>query len=99
MRLEQTMKLRHFLLCGALAMIGAGAMAQSGTPTGTPAAVAAKVQLRGDANDIVIPEMRIVRRNDVMVVQADMKWALATVQTLGKDVTVQPGDQIVSRLE
>jgi uncharacterized protein YcfL len=73
MRLEQTMKLRHFLLCGALAMIGAGAMAQSGTPTGTPAAVAAKVQLRGEANDIVIPEMRIVRRNDVMVVQADMK--------------------------
>lgn len=67
------MKLRHFLLCGALAMIGAGAMAQSGTPTGTPAAVAAKVQLRGEANDIVIPEMRIVRRNDVMVVQADMK--------------------------
>ena len=67
------MKLRHFLLCGALAMVGAGAMAQSGTPTGTPAAVAAKVQLRGDANDIVIPEMRIVRRNDVMVVQADMK--------------------------
>ena len=67
------MKLRNILLPLALALTVGTVMAQSGTPTGTPAAVAAKIQLRGDANDLVIPEIRIVRRNDVMVVQADMK--------------------------
>lgn len=39
---------------------------------GTPAGVALKVALRGDANGIKIPEMRIVRRNDVLIIQADM---------------------------
>lgn len=67
------MKLRNLLLPIAFSLVTGAALAQSGTPTGTPAAVAAKIQLRGDANDIVIPEIRIVRRNDVMVVQADMK--------------------------
>lgn len=67
------MKLRKVLLPFVFALMAGGVMAQTGTPTGTPAAVAAKIQLRGDANDLVIPEIRIVRRNDVMVVQADMK--------------------------
>lgn len=67
------MKLRNLLLPIAFSLVTGVVLAQSGTPTGTPAAVAAKIQLRGDANDIVIPEIRIVRRNDVMVVQADMK--------------------------
>ncbi len=67
------MKLWSILPPLAFAMMAGVVMAQSGTPTGTPAAVAAKIQLRGDANEIVIPEIRIVRRNDVMVVQADMK--------------------------
>jgi uncharacterized protein YcfL len=39
---------------------------------GTPTAVAQKVALRGDAGGIKIPEMRIVRRNDILVVQADL---------------------------
>ena len=57
------------------------------------------------SNDRVAKNMKfaVVRNNaflcNLVVVQADMKWALATVQTLGKDVSVQPGDQIVSRLE
>ncbi len=67
------MKLWSILPPLAFTLMAGAAMAQSGTPTGTPAAVAAKIQLRGDANEIVIPEIRIVRRNDVMVVQADMK--------------------------
>jgi len=37
----------------------------------TPPAVAAKVALRGPAQGIAITEMRLVRRNDVLVVQAD----------------------------
>ena len=39
---------------------------------GTPAAVALKVALRGDANGIKIPEMRVVRRNDILIIQADL---------------------------
>ena len=35
-------------------------------------AVAAKVALRGEANSIAVREMRIVRKNDILVVQADM---------------------------
>lgn len=39
---------------------------------GTPSNVAAKVALRGDANGVRIPEMRVVRRNDILIVQADL---------------------------
>lgn len=67
------MKLGTLLLPIAFSLVTGAAIAQTGVPTGTPAAVAAKIQLRGEANDIVVPEIRIVRRNDVMVVQADMK--------------------------
>ena len=38
----------------------------------TPAKVAAKITLRGDANSVQIPEMRVVRRNDILSVQADL---------------------------
>ncbi len=38
----------------------------------TPIAVAGKVALRGEANNIAVREVRIVRKNDVLVVQADM---------------------------
>jgi len=39
---------------------------------GTSAAVASKVMLRGDANGIRIPEIRAVRRNDILIVQTDL---------------------------
>jgi uncharacterized protein YcfL len=38
----------------------------------TPLAGAGKVALRGEANGIAVREIRIVRKNDVLVVQADM---------------------------
>lgn len=38
----------------------------------TPLAVAAKVQLRGDAMSVRLPEIRMVRRNDILIVQADL---------------------------
>lgn len=47
------------------------AQAQMHDPA-TPIAVAGKVALRGEANNIAIREIRIVRKNDVLVVQADM---------------------------
>ena len=39
---------------------------------GTPLTVAGKVSLRGDAMSVRLPEMRVVRRNDILIVQADM---------------------------
>lgn len=38
----------------------------------TPAAIAAKLALRGDAFGIKVSEMRIIRKNDILVVQADL---------------------------
>lgn len=53
-----------------LALSGA-VQAQMHDPA-TPLAVAGKVALRGEANGIAVREIRIVRKNDVLVVQADM---------------------------
>ncbi|MGP1630035.1 MAG: YcfL family protein [Giesbergeria sp.] len=53
-----------------LALSGA-VQAQMHDPA-TPIAVASKVALRGEAHNIAVREIRIVRKNDVLVVQADM---------------------------
>ena len=52
------------------ALVGC-AQAQQHDPA-TPLAVASKVALRGDAHGIAVREMRLVRKNDILVVQADM---------------------------
>lgn len=49
---------------------------------GTSPAIAAKVALRGDANGVRIPEMRVVRRNDILIVQADLTNLGNTDRTL-----------------
>ena len=49
---------------------------------GTSPAVAAKVALRGDANGVRIPEIRVVRRNDILMVQADLANMGNTDRTL-----------------
>jgi len=60
------------IVCAALTlMLASGASAQQHDPA-TPLAVASKVALRGEANGIAVREMRIVRKNDILVVQADM---------------------------
>lgn len=55
----------------ALLALAGGASAQQHDPA-TPLAVASKIALRGEANEIAVREMRIVRKNDILVVQADM---------------------------
>jgi FtsZ-binding cell division protein ZapB len=56
-------------------------------------------------NDRVAKNMKfaVIRNNaficNLVVEQVDMKWSLAAVNTLGKNVAVQPGDLILSRLE
>ena len=58
-------------VCAALLTFATAAGAQLHDPA-TPLAVAGKVALRGEANSIAVREMRIVRKNDILVVQADM---------------------------
>ena len=58
-------------LCTAILTLAGGAQAQQHDPA-TPVAVASKVALRGEANNIAVREIRIVRKNDVLVVQADL---------------------------
>ncbi|HSV51708.1 MAG TPA: YcfL family protein [Burkholderiaceae bacterium] len=55
----------------AIALGAVAAHAQNHDPA-TPPAVAAKIALRGEASGIAVREMRFVRRNDVLVVQADL---------------------------
>jgi uncharacterized protein YcfL len=63
--------LARALCVASLAFAAIGASAQTHDPS-TPPAVANKVALRGDAKGLAIAEMRIVRRNDILSVQADM---------------------------
>ena len=58
-------------LCTAALALAGGAQAQQHDPA-TPLAVAAKVALRGEANNIAVREMRLVRKNDILIVQADL---------------------------
>ena len=55
----------------ALVALAGGVSAQQHDPA-TPLAVATKVALRGEANSIAVREMRIVRKNDILLEQADM---------------------------
>ena len=55
----------------ALVALAGGVNAQQHDPA-TPLAVASKVALRGEANSIAVREMRLVRKNDILVAQADM---------------------------
>ena len=71
MRNRFTLAAAPALVCAALITLASGASAQQHDPA-TPLAVASKVALRGEANGIAVREMRIVRKNDILVVQADM---------------------------
>lgn len=56
----------------ALALLFGQAPARAGDDETSPA-IAAKLDLRGSAKGIKVAEMRITRRNDTLVVQADLR--------------------------
>lgn len=64
------MKLARQILLFFVALWAVAAQAQQ--YPWTPPAVEAKLALRSDPNGIVVPEMRVVRRNDILIVQADL---------------------------
>ena len=68
-------------LCAACVGLASAAGAQQHDPA-TPAAVAAKVALRGEANGIAVREMRLVRKNDILSVQADLSSSVRSDRTL-----------------
>ena len=68
-----TSVLSHALrLAGAAALLALAGTASAQHDPATPLAVTSKVALRGDANGIAVREMRLVRKNDILTVQADL---------------------------
>lgn len=65
------MKTAKYLFAVSAVLAVGFAQGQNHDP-GTPPAVAAKVALRGDAQGVKISEIRMIRPNDILVVQADM---------------------------
>lgn len=59
-------------LCAAL-LLSASAMAQREVAPPSPPAVAAKLATRGDIKGVRVYEIRMVRRADVLVVEADIQ--------------------------
>ena len=64
------MKTAKKLLLALSTTLALSAFAQH-DPSTSPG-VAAKVALRGDANGVRVPEIRAVRRNDILIVQTDL---------------------------
>jgi uncharacterized protein YcfL len=61
------------LLAFTLAVSTSHTVGAQNVGAATPAAVAAKLIARGDAPEVMSPEMRVVRRNDILTVQADLQ--------------------------
>ncbi|OGA98984.1 MAG: hypothetical protein A3E25_24315 [Burkholderiales bacterium RIFCSPHIGHO2_12_FULL_69_20] len=59
-------------LCAAL-LLSSGVMAQRDAAAPSPPAVAAKLATRGDIKGVRVYEIRMVRRADVLVVEADIQ--------------------------
>ena len=68
-------------ICAACVGLAGAASAQQHDPA-TPLAVASKVALRGEANGIAVREMRLVRKNDILAVQADLSSSVRSDRTL-----------------
>ncbi len=68
-----TSLLRAGALCAALLLTQAAtAQTRGDTAPPSPPAVAAKLATRGDLKGVRVYEMRMVRRNDTLVVEADI---------------------------
>ena len=67
-----TLSLKHIALCASLALLGATAQAQQDAPAAASSGIAAKMIVRGELQGLQAVDLRSQRRNDVLVVQAEL---------------------------
>jgi uncharacterized protein YcfL len=66
--------MKLFTLLAALALAAPAVFADDTPPMPpAPGSAASKIMLRGDSKDIKVVEIRAQRKNDVLVIQADMQ--------------------------
>jgi len=64
--------IKHITLCAAAALLCATAQAQQDAPPAISAGIAAKLMVRGELKGLQTVDLRSQRRNDVLVVQAEV---------------------------
>ncbi|HYC42727.1 MAG TPA: YcfL family protein [Noviherbaspirillum sp.] len=67
-----TLSLKRIALCASLALLGATAQAQQDAPAAASSGIAAKMIVRGELHGLQAVDLRSQRRNDVLVVQAEI---------------------------
>ncbi len=72
MTMKPTLRQALALSMTLASLLAAPQIARADEANETSPAIAAKMLLRGNANGLKVSEMRITRKNDVLVVQADL---------------------------
>lgn len=67
-----TISIKRIALCAGLALFGAAAQAQQDAPASASSGIAAKLLVRGELQGLQTVDLRSQRRNDVLVVQAEI---------------------------
>ncbi|WP_420475594.1 YcfL family protein [Noviherbaspirillum sp. ST9] len=67
-----TLSFKRIVLCASLALLGAAAQAQQDAPAAASSGIAAKLIVRGELQGLQAVDLRAQRRNDVLVVQAEI---------------------------
>ncbi|HJU70472.1 MAG TPA: YcfL family protein [Paucimonas sp.] len=67
-----TISFKRIALCASLALLGATAQAQQDAPAAASSGIAAKLLVRGELQGLQTVDLRSQRRNDVLVVQAEI---------------------------
>lgn len=67
-----THSFKRIVLCASLALLGATAQAQQDAPAAASSGIAAKLIVRGELQGLQAVDLRSQRRNDVLVVQAEI---------------------------
>lgn len=67
-----TISFKHIALCAGFALLGTSALAQQDAPAAASDGIAAKLIVRGELKGLQTVDLRSQRRNDVLVVQAEI---------------------------
>lgn len=67
-----TISMKHIAVACSIALAGVAAQTQGQTPPAISSGIAAKLMVRGDLHGLQAVDMRSQRRNDMLVVQAEV---------------------------